>query len=203
MKEQTALVKDFDETDELYSVPGERKRRDGEPSSLVLESLNIPNRNWNAIIADYNSKNKKKFPFTALQCKIVVDFVKKGVPATEVFGVYGYSPIKYNNMRSSYLQYEEKFDELATKETLTDDEYDQFQSLLRHPTRLLMSDIARAEAVANCVDWEHFNEVARIQPDILMAKMKAKFKDVFSDKNDNNNSVNIQINVAGDWLDDI
>ncbi len=201
MIEPTALTKQFDSSEELVSEPRERKKREGEVESIVSDSVRLPTRNWNALISDYNAANKKKFPFSALDCKFIVEFVKKGQHPDIIFNSLGFSNTRFSNMVTNAFQYDERLEKLAGKENLTDEEYDEFNSLLRHPTRVLMSDIARASGICAMMDWELFNEESRRQPDLLMSKMRSKFRDKFSEKDASANGANIQINIAGDWLE--
>lgn len=200
MREQTALIKSFDS--EVVVEPRQRKKREGEMESIVLDSFKMPDRNWTNIIDDFNKSNKRKFPFSALECKVIIEHVKRGLPPQFVFQGIGISNQRHGNLVNKAQELETKFEDLAVKDSLSDDEYDEFNTLIRHPLRILMQDIDRAKGIADLFDWEVFNEMARTQPDVLQTKMKAKFKDIFSDKDNANANVNVQINV-GDWIKDI
>lgn len=203
MREQTSLTKQFDEQQEIVAEPLERTRREGERDPLVLKSFKLPVRNWELLIDDYNSANKRKFPFTALQCKVLIEYVKRGIPPKYLFKTIGISSQAFGNLTSKANELETKLNELGSKDSLSEEEFDTFNQLLRNPYRILLSDISRAEGLADLFDWESFNEMARVQPDVLMAKMRSKFKDVFSDKDQAAQGVNIQINLGGDWISEL
>lgn len=203
MREQTSLIKQFDEQRELVVEPLPRKKREGEAESLVVQSFKVPERNWAAIIDDFNASTKRKFPFSPLQCKVIIEYVKRGIPPKYIFKTLGYSPQAYGNLTGKASELESKLGELSSKDELDESEYEVFNKILRNPYRLLISDINRAEGLADLFDWEQFNEMARLQPDVLMAKMRSKFKEVFSDKDQNTQGVNIQINLGGDWISEL
>lgn len=193
MIEQTALVNNFNNEEDTVD-PGEL---------AVLETFRVPERNWSEIIGSYNAANKSKFPLLPLHCKIIVEYVKKGLPAREIFKSIGYSYLRHGKIMQKYREMDDRFDALRSKHSLTDDEYEELQGLLRHPLRVLIGDIERAEGIANLKDWERFNEHAEKVPEIQLSKMRAKFKDVFSEKNQEANNFNVQINLGGDFIKDI
>jgi len=66
MREQTALIKEFNSQEPLVV----------ENEELSSEAFKIPLRNWNAIVDNYNSSNRKKFYFDALECRQIIEYVK-------------------------------------------------------------------------------------------------------------------------------
>lgn len=195
MREASSLVKAFDLNEEEDLVVDE--------SGKSIDAFKLPNRNWNLLIDSYNSSHKRKFPFSPLQCKVIIEFVKKGVPPKYIFQTLGVNAQRYGHMVNTATDLDEKLEILATKAELSEDEYALLNDYLRHPLRVLMNDISRAEGVANLGDWETFNEMSVKQPEVLMAKMRAKFKDVFTEKDMGAGSVNVQINLGGDWIQEL
>lgn len=193
MREQGALMREFNEPEELVLEEGES----------IVDVFRLPARNWNLLIDSFNAATRRKFPLSALQCRIVVEYAKKGIPPQFIFKTLGISPARYSSMRSRYLEIEERLEALAGKESLSEEEFDEFQQILRHPLRVLMSDIERAEGAADLADWETFNEMASKVPEIQVTKMKAKFKEMFSDRQGDAGNVNVQINLGGDFIKDI
>jgi hypothetical protein len=203
MREQTALLREFDNKEETITEPKERIRREDEFDPIVLDSFKLPERNWDALISDYNAVNKKKFPFSPLECKVIIEYVKRGIPAEFLFKSRGINKQRYINLVTSASDMEFALEQLAVKPKLEDNEFDQFQTLMRNPLRILISDIERAEGISDLVDWEKFNKESMRNTEILLTKMKAKFKDKFSEKESNQGAVNVQINVAGNWVEEL
>lgn len=196
MREQTSLQKEFDLNEEVDLVLENEER--------VVDAFQLPVRNWNLLIDSYNSAHKRKFPFSSLQCKVIVEFVKKGIPPMYIFQTLGVSPQRFGNYKTKWIDLDERLEILASKEALTDDEYDELNEAMRNPMRILMSDIHRAEGVASLNEWEKFNMYAleKGQTDLLMAKMRAKFKE-FQEKDGGANNLNVNINVGGDWVSEL
>lgn len=187
-REQTALIKEFETPEEPTWQPS------------IVNSFKLPERSWNSIIDDYNKINKKKFPFTSEQCKLMIEYVKQGIPPEHIFKSIGISPTRYHNLIVKASELDDQLDFLASKEELSDEEYAEFHILIRNPLRVLISDIARAEGVSELADWELFNCKLPHQPDLLMAKMRAKYRKFFNDKEATGGSVQVQINLGGDFV---
>jgi hypothetical protein len=187
-REQTAIIKEFETPEEPKWSPS------------IVNSFKLPERSWNNVIDDYNSANKKKFPFTAEQCKLMIEYVKQGIPPEHIFKSIGVSPVRYHNLVVKASELTDQLDFLSSKEELTDEEYTTFHTLVRNPLRMLISDIARAEGVSELADWELFNSKTPYQPDLLMAKMRAKYRKFFNDKESTGGSVQVQINLGGDFI---
>ena len=195
MRTTTSLTKAFDSDAEVELI--NEFGKDAEQTFLV------PKRNWNALIEDYNANNKRKFPFTALECKTLVDYAKRSVPIINVFVAMGVSKLKYHNMVAQAQECEEKLQELSAKETLTDEEYNFFHDMLRHPLRILLSDIDRAEGISKVMDWEEFNKNVEKYPEVQLTKMKARFRDYFNEKETQTGGVNVTISLGGNFIEDI
>lgn len=194
MREPTSLVKSFDSSDsELIETTGQSAE----------EVFLLPDRNWNGLIDGYNASNKKKFPLTALQCRTIVEYAKKSIPPIHIFEAIGVSKAKYNFLCTEAQEYDDKLQEMAAKEIVDEEEFEFFHKLLRHPLRVLMADIARAEGISKIMDWEKFNKNVDGYPDAQFAKMKARFKDYFSDKDTPAQGFNVSIILAGDYIKDI
>ncbi len=168
----------------------------------------VPTRNWNNLVENFNRLNKKKFPFTALQCKSIIEYVKRGIPPQQIFKGLGYSKAKYGTLLQGGTELEEEFQLLVSKEDFTEEEAEKLQVLMQHPLRILMGDLIRAEGVSDILLWEAFNEKATgkiINTDILLTLMKAKFKEVFSEKPSEHGSVNIEVKIGGaeKWIETI
>lgn len=166
----------------------------------LSEDFQIPKRPWEVLISSYNSKNKRKFPFTALQCSAIIEWTKMGIYPKSIFKACGKESM-YGRWKTTALDMEERLEILNTKDTLSAEEFEEFQNIIRNPLRILMSDISRAEGLSELVLWNLFNEKAITQPELLMAAMKAKFKEVFSEKNADASNLNVQILVGGDWAE--
>lgn len=202
MREPTALIKEFEEVE--VNEPIERKRREDEFNPTVFNSFKLPTRNWTAIIDDYNVANKRKFPLDALQCKVIIEYVKKGIPPEFIFQTIGISAQRYRNLVNTSIDMENALEELAVKPSLNDEEFNKFQELMRNPLRVLIADINRAEGLSSLADWEHFNKESTKNVDVMMAKMKAKFKDKFSDRDTAPAGTNVVINIGSDgWHENI
>lgn len=194
MREHTALVKSFDsDGEELVLDYGKN----------ALDTFIIPERNWNGLIEDYNSINKKKFKFTPLQCKIIIQHVKQSIPPKRIFRAMGVSFARYEMMAQEAQEYEEKFQELLDREVLTEDETDLFHILLRNPLRILMEDVGRAEGISEIMDWEEFNKNVEKYPEVQLVKMKARFKDFFNEKESQGNTAAVQIILGGDFISNL
>lgn len=167
----------------------------------VAEVFNLPIRNWSLLIDCYNEANKRKFPLTALECKIIIENVKKGHRPNIIFQTLGFSSYRYAAIVTKYNQAESRLMELQTKEKLSDDEYEEFQVIMRSPFRLLMSDIDRAEGASSLADWEVFNERSQKDDNLIILKMKAKNRDFFTEK-ENNAPASIVINIGGITLEE-
>lgn len=203
MREQTALLTEFNTNNDLVSEPLERKKREDEKQLQVLDSFKLPSRNWEVLIDDFNKSSKSKFPLTSLQCKVIVEYVKRNIPVEFLFKTLGINKQRYNTLVGKAREMEEALETLAIKPSLSDDEYDQFQMLMRNPLRILISDIERAEGLADLADWERFNDESMKNVDLMMAKMKSKFRERFSERQESQGSINVQINVGGDWVEDL
>lgn len=201
MREPTALLKDFNATE--VNEPIERRKREDEFNPTVFNSFKLPTRNWTALIDDYNKANKRKFIFNAVECNSIIEHVKRGIPAEFIFGTLGVTKPRFNNLINASMDMEGALEELAVKPKLTDEEFDKFQNLMRNPLRILMTDIDRAESLASLADWEYFNKESTKNVDVMMAKMKAKYKDKFSEKETNQGATNVVINVGGNFLDNL
>jgi hypothetical protein len=186
-----AIVKAFD-SDEMELI--------NEFSTSAETTFMIPDRNWNSLIENYNLDSKRKFIFTPLQCKTIINYVKLSVPPRNVFKAMGVLSPKFNNLVQEASEYEEKFQELLEKEVLTDDERDLFQVLLKNPLRVLMEDVARAEGIAEVMDWEEFERNVKRYPEVQVMKMKARFKEFFNEKEGQGNTTAVQIVLGGDWI---
>lgn len=194
MRETNTLAKAYDSDDnELIN----------DLDTSVEEKFILPNRNWNNIIDDFNAANKKKFPLTALECRTIIEYVKKSVPPKHIFKAMGISNAKYAVLSSQAQEAEDKLQELNSKESLNEEEFEFFQSLLRHPMRVLMVDVARAEGISELMDWEKFNENVDKYPEAQFAKMKARFKDYFSEKNSEAPNYNVTIALGGDFISNL
>ncbi len=172
-------------------------------AATLAETFRIPVRNWNSIVESYNSLNKKKFPFTSLQCKLLVEYVKKGIPPYYIFKTLGVTKQRYGTMMNNFVEMESRYEQLATKDELSEDEFVEFRKIANHPLRILLSDLERAEGAADLADWEKFNEHAATLSDFHLIKMKTKFKDIFSDKQQDAAGFNVQINLGGNWIEDV
>ena len=191
MLKTEALVKQFDETESLVLAEAEN----------VGSAFSLPVRNWNGIVESYNAGNNRAFYLSALQCKVIVEWVKKGIPPKYIFEALGITPQKQSHLVTQAINLDEKFEALASKDRLSTEEYDELNILLRHPLRILMEDVRRAEAISSLQDFEKFNEFAVNNPDVHLTKMKVRFKDMFSDKPSDTGPVNVQINVGFDVND--
>lgn len=163
----------------------------------------LPNRNWNRLIEEYNRNNKRKFPLTPLECRRVIEYAKKGIPVKYPLEAMGHSNTRYNNWVSQSQEAEEKLEELSNKEFLLEEELNLFHKLLRHPMRILISDINRADGISKVMDWERFNKNTEDIPDAQFAKMKARYKDYFSEREVQNNGYNVQIILGGDLISNL
>jgi hypothetical protein len=110
---------------------------------------------------------------------------------------------RYTSLITKFLDLESRLAELQSKASLSDEEYDEYNSIMRSPFRILMSDIDRAEGVSDLVDWERFNEMASKASDIQALKMRAKFKEFFAERDQTAGATNIQINLGGDFIKDL
>lgn len=106
-------------------------------------------------------------------------------------------------MASSAATMEDEYIELSSKSKLSDEDYERFNALMRHPLRILIADLQRAEGISNIRDFEHFNELSYKDPTILAMKMKAKFKEHFSEKAEQTQGYNVTINIAEGMIDDL
>lgn len=202
MRETTTLLQEFNGAE--VNEPVERRKREDEFNPTVLASFNLPTRNWTALIDDFNSSHKKKFPLDALQCKVIVEYVKKGIPPEYIFQTIGISKQRYNNLVNSSIDMENVLEDLAVKPTLNEEEFEKFQGLMRNPLRVLMADISRAEGLSSLADWEFFNKESTKNVDVMMAKMKAKFKDKFSEKDTAAGGTSVVINIGSDgWHENL
>ena len=201
MREPTALLNEFNETE--VNEPIERRKREDEFNPTVFNSFKLPTRNWTALIDDYNNANKRKFRLSAVECSSIIEHVKRGIPAEFIFGTLGIMKARFNNLVNSSMEMEGALEELAVKPKLTDEEFNTFQNLMRNPLRILMADIDRAESLASLADWEYFSKESMKNNDVMMMKMKAKYKDRFSEKDTSHGSTNVIINVGGDFLDNL
>ncbi len=192
MNDRDTLIKEID-SDGLAVV---------DPATLA-EAFSVPSRNWNLIVDTYNASTKRKFPFTSLQCKLLVEYVKKGIPPKYIFKTIGVSNRRYGLMMGRYTEMEDRFEQLSTKESLNEEEFAEFTAILRHPLRLLMADLERAEGASDLADWEKFNEHAANLADVHLVKMRAKFKDIFGDKQSEGNGYSVSINLGGTWIDEL
>lgn len=191
-REQTSLVREFNESNSV----------DIQLPSKTEDTFVIPTRNWNGLIDSYNSSHKKKFELTALECKSIIEYIKRGNPAMGLFKAFGISKSRFSTFAQNAVDLEEQFELLRNKENLSEEEESEFHDLLRHPLRILMSDIIRAEGVADVLLWEKFNEKAiGGNNELLLTIMKARFKEIFSEKTPEATSTNIQINVSAGWVD--
>lgn len=195
MIETSSLIKSFDSSEDSELID--------ELGRGAEEVFLVPKRNWNGLIEDYNRSNKRKFMFTPLQCKTLVDYAKRSVPIVNVFVAMGVSKAKYNDMLTQAQECEEKLQELSVKETLTDEEYSFFHDMLRHPLRILLSDIERAEGISKVMDWEEFNKNVEKYPEVQLTKMKARFRDYFNEKETQTGGVNVTISLGGNFIEDI
>lgn len=195
MRETSSLIKSFDSSEDSELID--------ELGRGAEEVFLVPKRNWNGLIEDYNRSNKRKFMFTPLQCKTLVDYAKRSVPIVNVFVAMGVSKAKYNDMLTQAQECEEKLQELSVKETLTDEEYSFFHDMLRHPLRILLSDIERAEGISKVMDWEEFNKNVEKYPEVQLTKMKARFRDYFNEKETQTGGVNVTISLGGNFIEDI
>lgn len=191
MRETTALVKEYDGTEDLVI----------EGTESAVEAFQLPTRNWTAIIDSYNDSHKKKFPFTPLQCKVLIEYVKKGIPAQHILINYGYSERGYATLIRQYNDLEDRMGELQAKSELSDKDYEEYQGIMRSPYRLLISDINRAKAVDDIRDWERFNEMAIADSTTMQVKMRGKFREFFDGKDSGASSNQVTINISGDFLD--
>lgn len=194
MREQTSLIRSFESDDEESVV---------EYASDVEQTFIIPERNWNGLIDSYNSANKKKFQFTPLECKKLVEYAKRSVPPLNIFEAMGTSPFKYKKLKAESDNMENALDELTDKPFLTEKETDCFHGLLRHPLRVLMSDIERAVGISKVMDWDAFEQNVKRYPEVQLAKMKARFKDFFNEKESQTATNVTQILVSGNWVSKI
>lgn len=193
MRETTALIKEFDNQEELLV--------DGMESAI--DAFRVPERNWNRLVDAFNETNKKKFPFSALQCKLIVEYSKKGLYPKSIFEALGVSAQKYTHFLTKYNEMEDKLSELSTKQSLTEEETEQFHFLLRHPLRILIADIDRAKAIHDLGDWERLNEMAQKDRDVMMMIMKARHKEVFGEKQTDSTGHSIVINLGSDVISDL
>lgn len=193
MRETNALAHSFDDTDHTLDMYG----------NGVLEVFSVPTRNWELLIGEYNSSHKRRFQLTPLECKILVEYTKKGIPLIEICTAIGISKQRLASMSSSASAMEDEYMELSSKSKLSDEDYDKFNALMRNPMRILISDLQRAEGISNIRDFEHFNELSFKDPTILAMKMKAKFKDHFSEKQEQAQGYNVTINIAEGMIDDL
>jgi hypothetical protein len=202
MVEPTALLKDFNQAE--VNDPIERRKREGEFNPTVYQSFKLPERNWTALIEDYNKVNKRKFALDAVQCKALVEYAKKGMPVEFVFQTMGILKHRYANLVNSAMDMEGALEELAVKPKLSEEEFAKFQGLMRNPLRILMADINRAEGLASLADFEYFNKESMKNTDVMMAKMKAKYKDKFSEKDTSQGTASVVINIGSDgWLENL
>jgi hypothetical protein len=192
-RESTALINEFDRSEELV--------QDYEPS--VADAFLLPERNWERIIDSYNAANKRKFPFTPLQCKLILEYVKKGQPVKNIFKSIGVSIQKYTHLQTKFGELEDELEQLRSKPSLNEEETDRFHSIMRHPLRILLSDVERADGIADLIIWERFNDFADRANDLMAMRMKARFKDTFAEKTSDAGGFNVSINIGGNWIEDL
>lgn len=194
MRETTALTRTFDSEDqELINEYADDSK----------EKFILPHRNWNNIIDDYNSANKKKFSLTPLQCRTIIEMVKKSVPPRNIFKAMRISNAKFYTLALEAQETEERLQVLNAKETLTDEEFEEFQRLMRHPVRVLMMDVEQAEGISEVLDWEKFNDNVDKHPEVQFAKMKARFKDYFAEKTTDVPNQNVVVVLGGNFIDNL
>lgn len=202
MQETTALLKEFDTAE--VQEPVERRKREDEFRPTILDSFKLPTRNWEALVGDYNSANKRKFSITPIECNVIIEYVKRGIPAEYMFQTIGIYERRYKNLVNSAIDMENALEDLAVKPTLNEEEFEKFQALMRNPLRILMADINRAEGLASLADWEFFNKESTKNVDVMMAKMKAKYKEKFSEKETAGSGTNVVINIGSDgWHENL
>lgn len=191
MREPNIALQEYNQDDSLVAIDGEK----------ALDVFKIPERNWELIIDSYNQSSKTRFFLSALQCKTLVEYVKKDFEPQYIFQNYGYSYQKYTSLVTKAADLEDKLVELSTKSNLTEDDYEEFQTIMRHPLRILMSDIDRARGVANLSNWERFNEMAYHDGGIMVQKMRGKFREFFEGKESNGGGNQVVINLGPGIID--
>lgn len=190
-------MQEFDESESTVTlaVPG---------SDSVIETLAVPQRSWAALIDSYNKVNKRRFQLTPVQCEGILEHVKRGQPVKNVFKAYGVSIQKYTHWQARFNELEDRLEYLRSKPDLTELEGEEFHVIMRHPLRILLSDIERAEGIADLLMWERFNEMAeRGATDMKAMQMKARFKEAFTEKQQDTGGFNVQINVGGNWVEEL
>lgn len=174
------------------------------PGNLDALVFDVPVRNWQRIITDYHSfPGSKRFPLTHLQCAAAIERVKRGTPVAITMRALGVSNARLTSMMNLATQCDETVETLRYKGWLDPTERDIFQRAFWNPYRLFMLDIAMCESIAALTDFDTFDREAKRNPDLLVAKMKAYYKDIFDKGADKNAGVNVQINLGGDWVKDI
>jgi hypothetical protein len=170
-------------------------------SLALVDVFTIPVRDWETLIKLENERRTgKKFQLTPLQCGAIIDYVKKGIPPQYIFKTLG---ISYSYYSIRYKELLDEVDILRVKETLSDKENKRFSDILNNPMFILMSDMERAEGASAIEDFSLLNEKCANNPEILLTKMRAKYKDIFSEKKDDSGIVNVNIKLGGDFADAI
>jgi len=195
MQKADSLQKNFDQEEDILVDGGE----------TVDETFKLPQRNWSRLIDSFNEGKKPgtRFPLTPLQCKIIVEYAKQGKRVQDIFQALGYSYQKLNWFKKTAQELEDSLGSLATKQELTEADYDNFNAWLRNPVRILMGDVARADAIYNLIAMERFEQYTEASPEYHLIKMKVRFKDMFADKQDSQGPVTVQVNIGGSFLENL
>lgn len=108
----------------------------------LVDDLIFPQRNWKALIEIYN-QNNSKFPIPATYCAYIIEKVKDGQIPKKVFQEKG---ISYTNFNNRYNKDKILIEELSSKSTLTDQDWQFIQTFRNDPFFILGQDIERARA---------------------------------------------------------
>jgi hypothetical protein len=199
LREPEALIKSFDGEDSDIVTDGALSP--SIPETNIAEEFRLPTRNWNLLIDSYNKSHKKKFEFTPLQCRVILERVKYGIPADTIFQAFGVTKQRYTHFISRFNELEERWAQLASQKSLTDEEFDEVNEIMRHPLRVLLADIDRAKGISDIHDWDRWNQMAEKATDLQTIKMKAKFKEFFSERPSEATGFNVNIQLGGNFID--
>lgn len=156
------------------------------------QEVDIPVRDWQAIIDHYNTYSKTPYRLSAMKCSRIVERVRGGLIPKIVFEELG---INYKSFQDGFNRCVEILEDLNSKNILTDEEAFTFNLYLKHPAYILGSDIKRCMAF-------HWNErqddllrLSRTSPTAMKEYMKLVRPEMFIEE-DKVQSLNIQIKIG-------
>lgn len=165
----------------------------------LVGDCSIPDRNWDGIIAVFNSNTEDKFLIPPIVCSHIVRKVKDGGIPRMIFREYGLS---YQSFSNKVRKIRDIIEEISNSRNISDADIIFIDACKNNPNILLSRDIDRAVAFNFNRSLDHLKKISDINPQAWKEYMKTVNPEEFVEK-DTTKNTEVIIKIAPGLMDGI